>query len=336
MLTEQTLLSSTWDALRAPFAMLVSPSDRVFAGYLALALALAVVVWVTKLRGRVSLGRFLFTRDVWLHPSSLLDVRLVFARAFVDVFLAAPLVLSSTAIAMTTLAWCSRTFGRGPLEGQSATVVVVVLTLATFVVEDLARYLAHRALHRVPALWDFHQVHHSAEVLTPLTVHRVHPVEGVIMGASSSIGIGFAAGVVTWLFAKGGSPAVVVGVHALSFAWAALGANLRHSHVWISFGPVVERVFSSPAQHQVHHSRDPRHHDKNFASALALWDWMFGTLYVTGARERLTFGLDDATVNHQQTVVSMLVDPFVAIARRARAKAMTLFAFRRTEAARAP
>ena len=34
-------------------------------------------------------------------------------------------------------------------------------------------------MHRVP-LWAFHQVHHSAETMTPFTIFRTHPVEGVI------------------------------------------------------------------------------------------------------------------------------------------------------------
>ena len=46
-----------------------------------------------------------------------------------------------------------------------------------------------------------------------------------------------------------------------------------------------------PAHHQVHHSANPKHFNKNFGSCLALWDWMFGTLYVPGKNARpLTFG----------------------------------------------
>ena len=35
-------------------------------------------------------------------------------------------------------------------------------------------------MHRIPFLWRFHQIHHSAEVLTPLTFHRIHPVESLL------------------------------------------------------------------------------------------------------------------------------------------------------------
>jgi sterol desaturase/sphingolipid hydroxylase (fatty acid hydroxylase superfamily) len=56
--------------------------------------------------------------------------------------------------------------------------------------------------------------------------------------------------------------------------------HLQHSHMWIAFRGVLGRIFVSPAHHQVHHSANPKHFNKNFGSCLALWDWMFGTLYV--------------------------------------------------------
>ena len=56
--------------------------------------------------------------------------------------------------------------------------------------------------------------------------------------------------------------------------------HLQHSHMWISFRGLLGRVFISPAHHQVHHSDNPKHFNTNYGSCLALWDWMFGTLYV--------------------------------------------------------
>ena len=82
------------------------------------------------------------------------------------------------------------------------------------------------------------------------------------------------------------------GVGYLSFIFNALAANLRHTHIWLSFGPIIERVINSPAQHQIHHSRNPAHFNRNFGTNLSLWDWLFGTLYVTGAKpELLEFGV---------------------------------------------
>jgi sterol desaturase/sphingolipid hydroxylase (fatty acid hydroxylase superfamily) len=71
---------------------------------------------------------------------------------------------------------------------------------------------------------------------------------------------------------------------------------------------VLGRLFVSPAHHQVHHSSNPKHFNKNFGSCLALWDWMFGTLYVPQReREPLTFGFGDHPDAH--TMKGELVDP---------------------------
>ena len=58
-----------------------------------------------------------------------------------------------------------------------------------------------------------------------------------------------------------------------------MGSNLRHSHVGIQYWKWVEYIFISPAQHQLHHSIAKEHHDKNFGAALAIWDWLFGSLH---------------------------------------------------------
>jgi sterol desaturase/sphingolipid hydroxylase (fatty acid hydroxylase superfamily) len=144
-------------------------------------------------------------------------------------------------------------------------------------------------------------------VLTPFTLNRTHPLEGLLMRAVSALALGICGGVCAWLFRGRVSAWEIAGVDALAFLWTALGANLRHSHVWLSYG-MWERLFSSPAQHQVHHSLEARHHDTNFGEALGVWDWMFGTLYVTSAeREVKACGL--AEQNHEATVISMLLAP---------------------------
>ena len=68
------------------------------------------------------------------------------------------------------------------------------------------------------------------------------------------------------------------GVGIVSFLFLGLGANLRHSHVKLKYPSFLERIFISPYQHQIHHSRDPKHHNKNMGGKFALWDWFFGRL----------------------------------------------------------
>jgi sterol desaturase/sphingolipid hydroxylase (fatty acid hydroxylase superfamily) len=80
---------------------------------------------------------------------------------------------------------------------------------------------------------------------------------------------------------------------------------------------VIEHVLNSPAQHQIHHSDAPKHFNKNFGINLSLWDWMFGTLYVTTPQpEALRFGTGDADHQRYLTVYSLIVTPFMDIARK--------------------
>jgi sterol desaturase/sphingolipid hydroxylase (fatty acid hydroxylase superfamily) len=62
----------------------------------------------------------------------------------------------------------------------------------------------------------------------------------------------------------------------------------------MTFGGVWSKVLMSPAAHQIHHSTNPKHFDRNFGGAFAFWDWLFGTLYVpVRDREVHEVGLKD-------------------------------------------
>jgi sterol desaturase/sphingolipid hydroxylase (fatty acid hydroxylase superfamily) len=66
----------------------------------------------------------------------------------------------------------------------------------------------------------------------------------------------------------------------------------------------------SPIQHQVHHSIDPRHRNKNFGVKFAVWDVLFGTLYVPREPETLQVGLPDADPQEFSTVRKLFFLPF--------------------------
>ena len=187
-----------------------------------------------------------------------------------------------------------------------------------FLAYELGYWFNHWLSHRVPLLWEFHKVHHSAEVLTPLTNFRVHPVYtwvfANILALSAAIANGFANymfGETTYQYAFADSNIILVlFIHAY--------VHLQHSHVWIAFSGWLGRVFVSPAHHQIHHSTNPKHFNRNYGSCLALWDWMFGTLYVPGKeKEKLSFGAEkDEYPAH--TISGELIAPFIrAGARRA-------------------
>ena len=54
--------------------------------------------------------------------------------------------------------------------------------------------------------------------------------------------------------------------------------------------------------HQIHHSSDPKHRNKNLGSYLAIWDFFFGTLYIPENKEELKFGLSVKNPNPHKTL----------------------------------
>lgn len=297
--------------LENAFSLLFAAEQRVFLPFLVTSALIAAFVWYRHARSRRSLWSYLFPRAVWLHSSSLLDLRLIVTRGLLSLVLFVPTFLSTIAVAVTIARVLRKSVGINT-NAVSPTTVLVAFTIAAFVADDLTRYLVHRLMHRVPALWSLHKVHHSAEVLTPFTLYRVHPFEGFTMAVRSAVTLGVVTGLFVWLFPGRVRGIHVFGVDVIGFAFALAGANLRHSQVWLSYGPMLEKWLISPAQHQIHHSADPKHHDRNFGASLAIWDWIFGSLYVTREREKLSFGLG-AEKHHKDTVVSVLVDPVVAM-----------------------
>ena len=89
--------------------------------------------------------------------------------------------------------------------------------------------------------------------------------------------------------------------------------NLRHSMVWISYGP-LNHVLVSPAMHQIHHSTLDKHFDLNCGWAFSFWDRMFGTIYVPKEREEFPMGLGDGTDGTWHDLRTMYVRPVVAAA----------------------
>lgn len=312
-------ISGVLVALREGFEVsasaLLDPSRRVFLPFLASSALLALVTLAARGIGLRRALRATLSPRVWLHPSARADYRLVAARALLRVATVGVRGLSTLAVAALVASHLRRDLGVSPVAAP-AWLVGALFTVTAFVAEDAVRFALHRAMHRAPWLWEFHKVHHAAEVLTPLTLYRTHPAEAALHQSALALTVGALTGAFAATFGPELHAWHLLGVDALGALWTLAGANLRHSHVWLSYGPRVERFVLSPAQHQVHHSVDPRHVDRNFGTALALWDAWCGSLYVTSAREPLRFGLPPGERPIAHTVTAMLLDPVVALAAR--------------------
>lgn len=168
---------------------------------------------------------------------------------------------------------------------------LAAVAFVAWIAGDYALYWAHRIFHEVPALWRLHAVHHRPEVLTPFTAYRFHPLDHVASLLANSLAVGGALAVCALLT---GHPAVglqVFGINVFHWTWRTLLSPLRHSHVPLPYPRLLSYVLVSPVMHQVHHSSDPRHVDRNYGTALSVWDWLHGTLVIPDPERPLAFGL---------------------------------------------
>jgi len=295
MLDWQAILQSTSAALLGVLGLLGAPQVSTCWCYLLSAAILATLVYVTRdatsptLRGLI---RYLLPRRIYASRTFVDDLSLfVVGSLLYSFFLFGPIqaVLSATATAVLDGLQTYLT----PPSGVDGTLARAAVTLATVIVADLAFFVAHLAQHRLPLLWEFHKVHHSAPVLEPFAVFRRHPVDIAFEGVISALGAGVLYG--AGIFITGGeypTPVQLYGVNVLLGAFLLAGFCLQHSHVWLTFGP-LGRVLISPAAHQIHHSMAPQHRDQNFGNMLSLWDRCAGTYTRPGPPQRLVFGVDD-------------------------------------------
>jgi len=295
---------------------LVDPSHRIFWPFLVSSLVMALVVGALRARtsGVSAVLKALFSRRILGHRSAIVDYQLAILHGVIRMVGAVPWALSAVVLAGGVVGFMDHWFGVPQAPGLSPLATTILYSLTLFVCWDLSRYVLHRLLHGVPWLWRFHQVHHSAEVLTPITFYRAHPVESLLYELRSILVTGLVTGAAFWLFRTRIEPMQFLGVGAIGFLFNMLGGNLRHSHVWLSWGRPLEHLFISPAQHQLHHSLDPAHHGRNLGAWLAIWDWFFGTLLVAEETPELEFGLEARVRNHApDDLLDVLVGPLCAM-----------------------
>jgi Sterol desaturase len=271
------------------------------------------LVWAVRSREEEAVRsagfrRFIFPREVWLHRSARLDYRFVlFDKVALGLLIGIAAFLVSphqVEAAVKGTRWIARDAAQASLS------IVIAYTIVLLLTEDFFRYWAHRWMHTSPFLWQFHKVHHSAETLTPVSELRTHPVNGLVNLTRGVIAVPLVTVAFLLVFPGKLTAVSILGVNAGRFIFNIAGAHLRHSHVWLSFGPFWERLVISPAQHQIHHSREPRHYNLNFGSQFAIWDWLFGTLYLTGRRETVAFGIEREDMERMQTVARLYLVPF--------------------------
>lgn len=253
--------------------------------------------------------RHAFPRRVYWSRTFAVDVQVFLFGRLLEPARWAGLLFSVTAVAMAISSGLTAAFGpvRESTPGALELGLLALLLLLAF---DFGTYVTHRLSHQVPFLWAFHRVHHSAEELNPLTLERKHPVYSLVSAAIDCAIVAPVQGAILYFFGGKTGLAVLTGTNLGFILFAYCAASLRHTHIWLSYGPVLDRIVVSPALHQIHHSKARRHFDRNYGEVLAIWDWMLGTIYLPKEREELEFGIGDEEVQPHPNLGAALLEPF--------------------------
>jgi sterol desaturase/sphingolipid hydroxylase (fatty acid hydroxylase superfamily) len=149
--------------------------------------------------------------------------------------------------------------------------------VAIFFLEDMTYYWFHRFSHERRFWWAAHVNHHSSQHYNLATALR-QTWTGEIAG--------------TWLLwlpltLLGFPPAMLAiqkGISLVYQYWIHTEA-IRRLPRWF------EAVFNTPSHHRVHHARNPRYLDANYAGILIIWDRMFGTFVAEDEAEPPRYGI---------------------------------------------
>ena len=160
-----------------------------------------------------------------------------------------------------------------------------------FVLDDLRFYVSHRIQHRSRWFWAAHVVHHSSEYYNFSTALRqpwTAQFTGLVLLAVPLAWFGF-------------HPALIGFCASLNLFYQ----FFLHTESVGRLHPWIEAVFNTPSHHRVHHAKNPRYLDANYAGTLIVWDRLFGTFVPELDRDKPVFGLVKNIETYNPVVVAL-------------------------------
>jgi sterol desaturase/sphingolipid hydroxylase (fatty acid hydroxylase superfamily) len=290
-----------------PWSYFSSPEKRVFWVYLASSI---VLLFYVKFRTpHLKLG-YLFSKTYWFSASSIIDLKVFLLNGLVKGLLLYPMMISFLVMPQWIESTLLQHFGFMALH-LTYFQIVLIYSVVAVVVSDFFAFLLHFLMHKVPFLWKFHRVHHSATRLTPLTQYRLHPIELILTNIRGAVVLGCLSGVFQYM--SGGNIRAIefLGINFLTFSFLIWGANLRHSEIPLRYFHFLEYILISPRQHQIHHSDSPKHYHANYGAKLAVWDLIFKSLVFSKETKELKFGLGTFQNEKYKTFWQNMLQPFL-------------------------
>ena len=160
-----------------------------------------------------------------------------------------------------------------PLDLGTSWPVVILC----FVLDDLRYYWVHRFGHRIRWVWASHVNHHSSQHYNLTTALRQTWTD-------------------TFAFVMVvRAPLILLGFHPALVLFCG-GLNLIYQF-WIHTEAIgklprwFEAVMNTPSHHRVHHGRNARYLDANYAGVFIVWDKLFGTFVREFEGEKVDYGL---------------------------------------------
>src|SRR5262245_38099416 len=226
----------------------------------------------------------MFVAGSWKHPRRTANLWLT-----ATVFLLNWLLASVAAMAALTLRPAGL-LAQLPLWLQIATGIVVL--------DFSVGYLSHRTMHMWPAMWRFHQVHHSDDFVDVTTTYRTHPVETVWRFVFAIVPV--------WVL---GLPAQAVVIQRLL---QATNGVIEHANIrlWPPLDRVLSLVWVTPNVHKIHHSREISETNSNYANLLTIYDRLLGTYTPAERAHSVVYGLADAERLARGSFPTLLALPF--------------------------
>ena len=181
---------------------------------------------------------------------------------------------------------------RAAISGQPWLLQFVEVVFLT----DLAQYWFHRAFHRVPFLWGFHAVHHSAKAMDWLAGARMHFFEIILLRGITSLP----------LMTFGFSPSVMQAYIAFVYVYS----SLLHANLKGDFGRLGQWL-ATPRFHHWHHGLEQEAVDVNFAIHFPWLDKLFGTFHLPEKRWPEGYGVpEDVPHGYRAQFAYPFVRPF--------------------------
>ncbi len=94
-------------------------------------------------------------------------------------------------------------------------------------------------------------------------------------------------------------PLTVIGFEPVFFVYVSASVTLHQFWIHTEFiGQLgsLKWVLNTPSHHRVHHGRNPRYIDRNYAGVLIVWDRVFGTF--EPETERPVYGITAPLQSH--------------------------------------